>query len=35
MGDPDNEKYPRELHQKFVIVTVNKASKSFAFICRI
>ena len=34
MSEPDVKKHLEELHQKFVIVTINKASNNFAFICR-
>ena len=34
MSDPDAKKNLEELHRKFVIVTIHKASNNFAFICR-
>ena len=34
ISDPHVKKHTEELHQKFVIVTINKASNNFAFICR-
>ena len=34
LSDPDVKKHQKELHRKIVIVTINKASNNFAFICR-
>ena len=33
LSDPDVKTKMEELHQKFVIVTIDKASNNFAFIC--
>ena len=34
LSDPDVKKHLKELHEKLVIVTIDKASNSFALICR-
>ena len=34
LSDPDVKTKMEELHQKFVIVTIDKASNNFAFMCR-
>ena len=34
LTNTDVKQYQEELHEKFVIVTIDKASNSFAFICR-
>ena len=34
LSNPNIKKYLEELHLKFVIVTIDKASSNLAFICR-
>ena len=34
LSDPDVKKHLEDLHRKFVIVTIDKASNNFAFIFR-
>ena len=34
LGDPDVKNYLEELHQKLVIVTSDKASNNYEFLCR-
>ena len=34
MSDPGVKKLLEELHQKFVVITIDKASNNFAFTCR-